>query len=172
MELNQTKNVARRLHVHFRLAACNFFECKIRRSSDYQFDAHNCPPSNSRLNVVVRFLTPFGVGWNGCWLSRGSIVSPGIPSSKHSFGELPSKRPQKGSTQSLFFPASLFPVFLYLFSSFFEDQHRLSKPWGPLSRCSVCARNAIWRDKSVQCYTTLNGSIKSAHCSPVPSSML
>ena len=29
-------------------------------------------PINSRLNVVVRFPTPFGLGRNGCWPSRGS----------------------------------------------------------------------------------------------------
>ena len=29
-------------------------------------------PINSRLNVVVRSSTPFGLGRNGCWPSRGS----------------------------------------------------------------------------------------------------
>ena len=32
----------------------------------------NYAPINSRLNVVVRSPTPFGLGRNGCWPSRGS----------------------------------------------------------------------------------------------------
>ena len=36
-------------------------------------------PINSRLNMVVRYPTPFGLGRNGRWLSRGSSY-PGLTS--------------------------------------------------------------------------------------------
>ena len=34
---------------------------------------------NSRLNVVVRSPTPFGLGRNGCWPSRGSQLPRALP---------------------------------------------------------------------------------------------
>ena len=36
-------------------------------------------PINSRLNVVVRSPTPFGLGQNGCWPSRGSQLPRALP---------------------------------------------------------------------------------------------
>ena len=36
-------------------------------------------PINSRLNVVVRFPTLFGLGRNGCWPFRGSQVPRALP---------------------------------------------------------------------------------------------
>ena len=35
-------------------------------------EKHPSAPINSRLNVVVRTPTPFGLGRNGCWPFRGS----------------------------------------------------------------------------------------------------
>ena len=56
-------------------------------------------PINSRLNVVVRSPAPFGLGRNGCWLSRGSQLPRALPN--HFFAMLLPERPQKGSTQLL-----------------------------------------------------------------------
>ena len=39
-----------------------------------QRDCGQTAPINSRLNAVVRSPTPFGLGRNGCWPSRGSQV--------------------------------------------------------------------------------------------------
>ena len=36
-------------------------------------------PINCRLNVVVRSPTPFGLGRNGCWPSRGSQLPRPLP---------------------------------------------------------------------------------------------
>ena len=36
-------------------------------------------PINSRLNVVVRSPTPFGLGRNGCWPSQGSQLLRELP---------------------------------------------------------------------------------------------
>ena len=36
-------------------------------------------PINCRLNVVVRSPTPFGLGRNGCWSSRGSQLPRVLP---------------------------------------------------------------------------------------------
>ena len=57
-------------------------------------------PINSRLNVVVRSPTPFGLGRNGCWPSRGSQLPRALPI--HFFAMLPPERPQKGSTRHLY----------------------------------------------------------------------
>ena len=34
---------------------------------------------NNRLNVVMRYPTPFGWGQNGCWPSRGSQLPQALP---------------------------------------------------------------------------------------------
>ena len=78
-------------------------------------------PINSRLNVVVRSPTPFGLGRNGCWPLRGSQLPRALPSF---FAMLPPERPQKGSTQLLqnrspvFSFSLLLPVFVSSFFSF------------------------------------------------------
>ena len=42
-------------------------------------------PINSRLNVVVRSSTPFGLGRNGCWPSRGSQLPRALPLQRFAF---------------------------------------------------------------------------------------
>ena len=42
-------------------------------------DERRTVPINSRLNVVVRSPTPFGLGRNGCWPSQGSQLSRAFP---------------------------------------------------------------------------------------------
>ena len=42
-------------------------------------------PINSRLILVVRFLTPLGLGRNGCWPSRGSQLPWALPLHKSFF---------------------------------------------------------------------------------------
>ena len=79
---------------------------KVRGSFEFEFAAllffaelETPAPINSRLNVVVRSPTLFGLGRNGCWFSRGSQLPRALPI--HFFAMLPPERPQKGSTQHL-----------------------------------------------------------------------
>ena len=91
-------------------------------------------PANSRLNVVVRSLTPFGLVRNGCWPSRGSQMPRALPSN-HFFAVLPPERPQKSSTQLFKNRSLVFPLLLPLSCpsssrSFTADERqRLSQPW-------------------------------------------
>ena len=46
---------------------------------NYWLEQNTAAPINSRLNVVVRSPTPFGLGRNGCWPSRGSQLPRALP---------------------------------------------------------------------------------------------
>ena len=70
-------------------------------------------PINSRLNEVVRSLTPFGLGRNGCWPYRRFQLPRALPSN-YFFAGLPFKR-QKDSTQLFLNRSSVFSLLL-LFS--------------------------------------------------------
>ena len=64
-------------------------------------DVPSSAPINSRLNVVLRSPTPFGMVQNGCWPSRGSQLHRVLPSHKLFFSRVAPERPHKGSTQLL-----------------------------------------------------------------------
>ena len=53
---------------------CDEVEQYLRLSGpdNYSSNGRFTAPINSRLNVVVRSPTTFGLGRNGCWSSRGS----------------------------------------------------------------------------------------------------
>ena len=117
-------------------------------------------PINSRLNVVVRSPTPFGLGRNGCWPSRGSQLPQALPyifsiccplndcrraaHSIYKIGRLFSLFPLSCPTLALF---RLLILLLLLMSGNVHPNP------GPIFPCSVCPVNVIWRGKSVQCCT-------------------
>ena len=117
-------------------------------------------PINSRLNVVVRSPTPFGLGRNGCWPFRGSQLPRALPyifllycplndgrraaHSIYKFGRLFSPFPLSCPTLALL---RLLILLLLLMSSNVHPNP------GPIFPCSVCAGNVTWRGKSVQCCT-------------------
>ena len=114
-------------------------------------------PINSRLNVVVRPPTPFGLGRNGCWPSQGSQLPEALPfifllccpmnhcrRATHSFSKL--------VAYFLFSCPSLARFCLPILLFFFMSGNVYSNP-GPIFSCSVCAGNVTWRGKSVQCCT-------------------
>ena len=127
---------------------------------------HKSAPINSRLNVVVRSSTPFGLGRNGCWPSRGSQLPRALP---FIFWLCcPPLNDHRRDAHSIYKIGRLFP--LLLFSCPNLDLLRLlilllllmgrnvhPNP-GPIFPCSVflpsfLAKNVTWRGSSVQCCT-------------------
>ena len=121
------------------------------------YDRASAAPINSRLNVVVRSPTTFGLSRNGCWPSRGSqlpqalsfIFSPCFPlndrrRAAHSFFKI-------SRLSSLFCP-SLARLRLLILLLLLMSGNVHPNP-GPIYPCSVCAGNVTWRGKSVQCCT-------------------
>ena len=102
---------------------CVYTKASSTASTVISFDQSNAGPINSCLNVVVRSPTPFGLGRNGCWPSRGSqlpqrlsfIFSLCCPLNDHR--RAAHSIYKIGCLFSLFFsPALLLPFFV---SSFF-----------------------------------------------------
>ena len=52
---------------------------RLGLGDDWWVASFNPAPMNSRLNVVVRFPTPFGLVRNGCWPFRGSQLPRAVP---------------------------------------------------------------------------------------------
>ena len=111
---------------------------------------------SSRLNVVVRSPTPYGLGRNGCWHSRGSQLPRALPFIFLLCCPLNDRRRAVHS----FFKS----VVYFLFFSFLALLRLLILPLllmsgnvhpnpGPIFSCSVCAGNVTWRGRSVQCCT-------------------
>ena len=110
--------------------------------------------------MVVRSSTPFGLGRNGCWPSRGSQLPRALP---FILSLCCSLNDRSKAAHSLFkighlFSLSLFSCpslallcpFILLLLLMSGNVH--SKP-GPIFPCSVCTGNVTWRGKSVQCCT-------------------
>ena len=117
-------------------------------------------PINSRLNVVVRSLTPFGLGRNGCWPSRGSQLPRALPYIFSLCWPLNDRRRAAHSIYKIGRLFSLFPFFcptlallrLLIFLLLLMSGNVHPNP-GPIFPCSVCAGNVTWRGKSVLCCT-------------------
>ena len=116
-------------------------------------------PNNSRLNVVVRSPTPFGLGRNGCWPSRGSQLPRALPlifslccplndrrRAAHSFFKI-------GRLFSLFFFSCPSLALLRLLILFLLMSGNVHPNPGPMFPCSMCDGNVTWWGKSVQCCT-------------------
>ena len=117
-------------------------------------------PINSRLNVVVRFPTPFGLGRNGCWPSRGSHLPRAPP---FIFSLCCPLNDRRRAADSFFKIGHLFSLFLFSCPSLsllhlfillllLMSSNVHPNP-GPIFPCSVCTGNVTWRGKSVQCCT-------------------
>ena len=110
--------------------------------------------------MVVRSLTPFGLGRNGCWPSRGSQLLRALP---FIFSLCCPLNDRRRAAHSFFKIGRLFPLFLFSCPSLgrlrplillllLKSGNVHPKP-GPIFPCSVCAGNVTWRGKSVQCCT-------------------
>ena len=111
-------------------------------------------PINSRLNVVVRSPTPFGLGQNGCWPSQGSQLPRALPYIFLLCCPLNNRRRAAHSIYKIGRLFSLFPLscptlalLLLLISGNVHPNP------GPIFPCSVCAGNVTWQGKSVLCCT-------------------
>ena len=115
---------------------------------------------NSRLNVVVRSPTPFGLGRNRCWPSRGSQLLRALPfifslccplndcsRAAHSFLKI-----GRLFSHFLFSCLSLALLRLLILLLLLMRSNVHPNP-GPIFPRSVCAGNVTWRGKSVQCCT-------------------
>ena len=117
-------------------------------------------PINSRLNVVVRSPTPFELGRNGCWPSRGSQLPRALP---FIFSLCCLLNDRSRAAHSFFKIGGLFSLSLFSCSSFARLRllillfllmsGNVHPNPGPIFPCSVCAGNVIWRGKPVQCCT-------------------
>ena len=102
--------------------------------------------------------TPFGLGQNSCWPSRGSQLPRALPHTKHFFAVQPLNNRRrvarslfKIGSSSLFSCLSLARLLiLLLMSGNVHPDPCLVFP------CSVCAGNVTLRGRSVQCCTCSN----------------
>ena len=105
-------------------------------------------PTNSRLNVVMRSPTPFRLGRNGCWPSRGSQLPRALPYIFSLCCPLNDRRRAAHSIYKIGRLFSLFPLFcptlallrllILLLLLMSGNVHPNS---GPIFPCSVCAGN-------------------------------
>ena len=120
----------------------------------------NSAPINSRLNVVVRSPTPFGLDRNGCSLFRGAQVPHALP---YIFLLCCPLNDRSRAAHSFFKIGCLFSLFLFSCPSLallcllillllLMSGNVYPNP-GAIFPCSVCAGNVTWRDNSVQCCT-------------------
>ena len=111
-------------------------------------------PINSRLNVVVRSPTLFGLGRNGCWPSRGSQLPRALP---FIFSLCCPLNDCRRAAHSIYKIGRLFSLFLFscptLALLLLLMSGNVHPNPGPIFPCSVCTGNVTWRGKSVQCCT-------------------
>ena len=114
-------------------------------------------PINSRLNVVVRSPTPFGLGRNGYWPSRGSQLPQALP---FIFLLCCPLNDRSRAAHSIYKIGRLFSLFLFscptlallrLLILLLLMSGNVHPNPGPIFPCSVCAGNVTWQGKSVQC---------------------
>ena len=133
---------------------------KAMRSTarDYLSELRRAVPINSRLNVVVQYPTPFGLGRNGCWPPRGSQLPRALP---FIFSLCFPLNDHRRAAHRFFKIGRLFSLFLFscpclallrlLILLLLLMSGNLHPNPGPIFPCSVCAGNVTWRGKSVLC---------------------
>ena len=107
---------------------------------------------------MVRSLTPFGLGRNDCWPSRGSQLPRALP---FIFSLCWPLNDRCREANSFFKIGRLFSLFLFyaslalfrLFILLLLMSGNVYPNPGPIFPCFVCAGNVTWRGKSVQCCT-------------------
>ena len=114
-------------------------------------------PINSRLNVVVRSPTPFGLDRNGCWPSRESQLPRALPFIFSLCCPLNDRRTAAHSINKI---GRLFSLFLFscptlallhlLILLLLLMSGNVHPNPGPIFPSSVCAGNVTWWGKSVQ----------------------
>ena len=142
----------------------------VFQSSHERKFAHNesgelplAAPINSRFNVVVRSPTPFGLGRNGCWPSRGSQLLRAL---SFIFSLSCPLNDRRRAAHSICQIGRLFSLFLFscptlvllrllilLLVLLLLMSGNVHPNPGPIFPCSVCAGNVTWQGKSVQCCT-------------------
>ena len=125
---------------------------------DLCIDCHSAARINSRLNVVVRSPTPFGLGQNCCWPSQGSQLPRALPFNVSLCCPLNDRRRAAHSIHKI---GRLFSLFLFscttlallrlLILLLLLISGNVHPNPGPIFPCSVGAGNVAWRGKSVQC---------------------
>ena len=107
--------------------------------------------------MVVRSPTPFGLGRNGCWPSRGSQLPQALP---FIFSLCCPLNDRRRAAHSIFKIGCLFSHFLFFCPSLallrlllLLMSGNVHPNPGPIFPCSACAGNVTWRGKSVQCCT-------------------
>ena len=110
--------------------------------------------------MVVRSPAPFGLGRNGCWLSRGSQLPRALP---FIFSLCCPLNDRRRAEHSIFKIGCLFSLSLLscptlallrlLILLLLLMSGNVHPNPGPIFPCSVCAGNVTWRGKSVQCCT-------------------
>ena len=110
--------------------------------------------------MVVRSPTPFGLGRNGCWPSRGSQLPRALP---YIFSLCCPLNDRRRAAHSIYKIGGLFSLFplscptlallrLLILLLLLMSGNVHPNP-GPIFPCFVCAGNVTWRGKSVQCCT-------------------
>ena len=109
--------------------------------------------------MVVRSLTPFGLGRNGCLTSRGSQLPRALP---YIFSLCCLLNDRRKATHSIYKIGRLFSLFLlscptlallcFLILLLLMSGNVHPNP-SPIFPCSVFAGNVTWRGKSVLCCT-------------------
>ena len=109
---------------------------------------------------MVRSPTPFGLGRNGCWPSRGSQLPRAL---SYIFSLCCPLNDRSRAAHSIYKIGRLFSLFplscptlallrLLILLLLLMSGNVHPNP-GPIFPCSVCAGNVTWRGKSVQCCT-------------------
>ena len=117
-------------------------------------------PINSCLNVVVQSPTPFGLGRNGCWPSRGSQLPWELP---FIFSLCCPLNDRRRAAHSIYKIGCLFSLFLFscptlallrlLILLLLLMSGNVHPNPGPIFPWSVCTGNVTWWGKSVLCCT-------------------
>ena len=110
--------------------------------------------------MVVRSPTPFGLGRNGCWPSRGSQLPRALP---FIFSLCCPLNDRRRAAHSIYKIGRLFSLFLFscptlallrlLILLLLLMSGNVHPNPGSIFPCCVCAGNVTWRSKSVQCST-------------------
>ena len=113
---------------------------------------------NSRLNVVVWSPTPFGLSQNGCWPSWESQLPWALPFIFSTYCPLNDRKKAAHSFFKITRLSSLFSCLSlahlhHLILLLLLMSGNLHPNRGHIFPCSVCAENATWRGKPVQCST-------------------